>query len=83
MSDFSFWDIGLIKRTQRVFGRIFTVSGVVVAFRRAALDRVDYWSTDRVVVAAGPVSDCWLSGLRQKPAAVRRCLVPLNGQVCK
>jgi poly-beta-1,6-N-acetyl-D-glucosamine synthase len=26
--------IGLIKRTQRVFGRIFTVSGVVVAFRR-------------------------------------------------
>ncbi len=40
--------IGLIKRTQRVFGRIFTVSGVVVAFRRAALDRVDYWSTDMI-----------------------------------
>jgi biofilm PGA synthesis N-glycosyltransferase PgaC len=39
--------IGLIKRTQRVFGRIFTVSGVVVAFRKA-LDRVDYWSTDMI-----------------------------------
>ena len=40
--------IGLIKRTQRVFGRIFTVSGVVVAFRKKALDRVDYWSTDMI-----------------------------------
>ncbi|BBG30983.1 glycosyltransferase [Zymobacter palmae] len=38
--------IGLIKRTQRVLGRIFTVSGVVVAFRRAALHRVGYWSPD-------------------------------------
>ena len=40
--------IGLIKRTQRVFGRIFTVSGVVVAFRRTALHRVGYWSTDMI-----------------------------------
>lgn len=40
--------IGLIKRTQRVFGRIFTVSGVVVAFRKKALDRIDYWSTDMI-----------------------------------
>lgn len=38
--------IGLIKRTQRVLGRIFTVSGVVVAFRRSALHRVGYWSPD-------------------------------------
>lgn len=38
--------IGLIKRTQRVLGRIFTVSGVVVSFRRSALHRVGYWSPD-------------------------------------
>ncbi|WP_265072569.1 glycosyltransferase [Pseudomonas viciae] len=40
--------IGLIKRTQRVFGRIFTVSGVIVAFRRTALHRVGYWSPDMI-----------------------------------
>ncbi|MDX3904303.1 MAG: poly-beta-1,6-N-acetyl-D-glucosamine synthase [Pigmentiphaga sp.] len=40
--------IGLIKRTQRVYGQVFTVSGVVAAFRRQALDRVGYWSLDMV-----------------------------------
>ncbi len=40
--------IGLIKRAQRTAGRIFTVSGVIVAFRRSALHRVGYWSTDMV-----------------------------------
>ncbi|MBF6615879.1 MAG: poly-beta-1,6 N-acetyl-D-glucosamine synthase [Candidimonas sp.] len=40
--------IGLIKRTQRVYGRVFTVSGVCTAFRRKALDDVGYWSLDMV-----------------------------------
>lgn len=40
--------IGLIKRTQRVYGQVFTVSGVVAAFRRRALDRVGYWSLDMI-----------------------------------
>ena len=40
--------IGLIKRTQRVYGQVFTVSGVVAAFRRTALDRVSYWSLDMI-----------------------------------
>ncbi len=40
--------IGLIKRAQRVYGRIFTVSGVASMFRKAALHRVSYWSTDMV-----------------------------------
>ncbi|MBN7769749.1 poly-beta-1,6 N-acetyl-D-glucosamine synthase [Marinobacter daepoensis] len=40
--------IGMIKRTQRVYGRVFTVSGVIAAFRRTALDRVDYWSVDMI-----------------------------------
>lgn len=40
--------IGLIKRAQRVYGRIFTVSGVVAAFRKSALHRVGYWSHDMV-----------------------------------
>lgn len=40
--------IGLIKRTQRIYGQVFTVSGAVAAFRRSALARVGYWSLDMV-----------------------------------
>jgi len=40
--------IGLIKRAQRIYGSVFTVSGVVVAYRRAALHRCGYWSLDMV-----------------------------------
>ncbi len=40
--------IGLIKRTQRVYGQLFSVSGVVASFRRQALDQVDYWSLDMI-----------------------------------
>lgn len=38
--------IGLLKRAQRTYGRLFTASGVVVAFRRSALIDVGYWSKD-------------------------------------
>ncbi|MGD9499306.1 poly-beta-1,6-N-acetyl-D-glucosamine synthase [Halothiobacillus sp.] len=40
--------IGLMKRAQRVYGRIFTVSGVIVGFRRTALHRVGYWSEEMI-----------------------------------
>lgn len=40
--------IGLIKRTQRLYGRVFTVSGVVVAFRLSALDDVGWWTADNL-----------------------------------
>jgi len=40
--------IGLIKRAQRIYGRIFTVSGVVAAFRKSALHAVGYWNVDMV-----------------------------------
>ncbi len=40
--------IGLIKRAQRIYGRVFTVSGVVAGFRKSALQRVGYWSTDMI-----------------------------------
>jgi biofilm PGA synthesis N-glycosyltransferase PgaC len=38
--------VGIIKRAQRFFGRIFTVSGVVTAFRRSAVLDVGSWSPD-------------------------------------
>lgn len=40
--------IGLIKRAQRIYGRVFTVSGVVAAFRRSALHQIGYWNVDMV-----------------------------------
>jgi biofilm PGA synthesis N-glycosyltransferase PgaC len=40
--------IGLIKRAQRIYGRLFTVSGVVAAFRKSALHSVAYWNVDMV-----------------------------------
>ncbi len=40
--------IGLMKRAQRIYGRIFTVSGVIVGYRRSALHRVGYWD-ERIV----------------------------------
>ncbi|USE84118.1 poly-beta-1,6-N-acetyl-D-glucosamine synthase [Acinetobacter tibetensis] len=36
--------VGMIKRAQRSFGRLFTVSGVVTAFRKSAVHQVGYWS---------------------------------------
>ncbi|MEQ1669054.1 MAG: glycosyltransferase family 2 protein, partial [Sulfuriferula sp.] len=40
--------IGLMKRAQRIYGRIFTVSGVIVGYRRSALHRVGYWDENMV-----------------------------------
>lgn len=40
--------IGLIKRTQRIYGQIFTISGVVSAFRRRALADVGYWNPNMI-----------------------------------
>lgn len=36
--------MGLIKRTQTMYGRLFTVSGVICAFRKSALRSAGWWS---------------------------------------
>ncbi len=38
--------IGLLKRAQRIYGRVFTISGVISAYRKAALSEVGYWHDD-------------------------------------
>jgi poly-beta-1,6-N-acetyl-D-glucosamine synthase len=40
--------VGLIKRAQRIYGRVFTVSGVVSAFRKSALVRVGFWDLNKL-----------------------------------
>ncbi len=75
--------IGMIKRAQRVYGRIFTVSGVVCAFRRTALDRIGYWSDDMVTedidISWRLQMDHW--DIRYEPNAMCWILMPetLNG----
>jgi biofilm PGA synthesis N-glycosyltransferase PgaC len=36
--------IGLIRRAQTTYGRLFTVSGVICAFRKRALEEAGWWS---------------------------------------
>jgi biofilm PGA synthesis N-glycosyltransferase PgaC len=67
--------VGLIKRAQRTYGRIFTVSGVVACFSKAALHDVGYWSPDMLTedidiswklqirhwdVRFEPKAQCWI-----------------------
>lgn len=67
--------VGLIKRAQTIFGWVFTVSGVVCAFRKRALHDAGWWSpatlTDDVditwriqmagwAVAYEPKALCWI-----------------------
>ena len=40
--------VGLIKRAQSLFGWVFTVSGVVCAFRKRALQDAGWWSSETV-----------------------------------
>lgn len=40
--------VGMIKRAQRIYGRVFTISGVVAGFRKSALHKVGYWGTDMI-----------------------------------
>lgn len=70
--------IGLIKRAQRIYGRIFTVSGVVVAFRRLALQRVGFWrsdtATDDIDISWRLQLDHW--DIRYEPNALCWILMP-------
>jgi biofilm PGA synthesis N-glycosyltransferase PgaC len=70
--------IGLIKRAQRIYGRIFTVSGVIAAFRISALHQVGYWNTDMVTedidVSWRLQMDFW--DIRYEPNALCWILMP-------
>jgi biofilm PGA synthesis N-glycosyltransferase PgaC len=70
--------IGMIKRAHRVLGKVFTVSGVVVAFRKAALADVGFWSNNMVTedmdVSWKLQLDKW--DVRYEPRALCWILVP-------
>lgn len=70
--------VGLIKRSQRTYGRVFTVSGVIAGFRRTALDRVGYWNDDMLTedidISWRLQMDHW--DVRYEPRALCSILVP-------
>lgn len=70
--------VGMVKRTQRNVGRIFTVSGVNTCFRLSALHDAGYWSTDTVTE---DIDISWKLQLRYwdiryEPRAITWILVP-------
>jgi poly-beta-1,6-N-acetyl-D-glucosamine synthase len=70
--------ISLIKRTQRILGKVMTVSGVVVAFRKKALMDCGLWDRDLITEDIGVTwklqKRFW--DIRYEPRALCWMLVP-------
>jgi biofilm PGA synthesis N-glycosyltransferase PgaC len=70
--------IGLIRRAQTTYGRLFTVSGVICAFRKAALEEAGWWSprtiTDDIDVTWRVQVAGW--GVVYEPNAIVWILMP-------
>lgn len=70
--------ISLIKRTQRIWGKVMTVSGVVVAFRKQALLDSGLWDrdmiTEDIAVTWKLEKNFW--DVRYEPRAICWMLVP-------
>ncbi len=75
--------VGMIKRAQRSYGKVFTVSGVIAAFRKTALHHVGYWSNDMITEDIDISWKLQLAGwtIRFEPNALCWVLMPetLNG----
>lgn len=70
--------VGMVKRTQRTIGRLFTISGVNSCFRKSALHDVGYWSSETVTE---DIDISWKLqfrywDIRYEPHALTRILVP-------
>jgi poly-beta-1,6-N-acetyl-D-glucosamine synthase len=70
--------IGLIKRAQSTYGRIYSVSGVITAFRRSALHDIGYWSVDMMCEDIDITWKLQVSGwlIRYEPHALCWILMP-------
>ncbi len=70
--------IGSIKRTQRVIGKVMTVSGVIVAFRKKALVDVGLWDRDMITedIAVSWKLQRRFWDIRYEPRALCWMLVP-------
>jgi biofilm PGA synthesis N-glycosyltransferase PgaC len=70
--------VGMIKRSQRILGKVLTVSGVIAAFRKQALLDVNLWDSD---MATDDINVTWklekrFWDIRYEPNALCWILVP-------
>ncbi len=70
--------IGMIKRYQQMLGKLFTVSGVIVAYRKQAVLQVGFWDTESVTEDIAMSWRMQTSGweLGYEPRAVCDVLMP-------
>ncbi|RUR26049.1 poly-beta-1,6 N-acetyl-D-glucosamine synthase [Vreelandella andesensis] len=70
--------IGLIKRAQRIYGMVFTISGVICAFQRKALKEIGGWNTDMITEDIDVSWRLQLAGgqVRYEPRAMCWVLMP-------
>ena len=70
--------IGLIRRAQTVYGRLFTVSGVLCAFRKRALEEAGWWSARTITDDIDVTWRVQLAGWRviYEPNAIVWILMP-------
>jgi biofilm PGA synthesis N-glycosyltransferase PgaC len=70
--------VGLIRRAQDIYGRLFTASGVISAFRKRALEDAGWWSTHTMTEDIDVTWRVQLAGWRVEfePRAVVWILMP-------
>ena len=70
--------VGLIRRAQAIYGRMFTASGVICAFRKRALEDAGWWSPQAMTEDIDVTWRMQLSGWRMvfEPNAVVWILMP-------
>ena len=70
--------IGLIRRAQTMYGRLFTVSGVICAFRKRALEEAGWWSPHTITDDIDVTWRVQLAGWRviYEPNAIVWILMP-------
>ena len=70
--------IGLIRRSQTMVGRLFTVSGVICAFRKCALEQAGWWSSHTLTEDIDMTWRVQLAGWRvvYEPRAIVWILMP-------
>ena len=70
--------IGLIRRAQTVYGRLFTVSGVICAFRKRALEEAGWWSPRTITDDIDVTWRVQCAGWR----VIYRAATPSSGSSC-
>ena len=70
--------VGLIKRSQRLLGKVLTVSGVIAAFRKQALVSIGFWDNDMVTedIDITWKLEKYFWDVRYEPRAICWVLVP-------